>query len=124
MKHELTNEEKVENGFERIDANTEWIDTDLAMGGMIGITESEPEGRQYGGLSHIELARLQFAAEHPDLADPIIATLPKRHFTLKGEAALTKRLREELRREHAQRAEQHHRVILPGGQLSLKTWTG
>jgi len=101
--------------------NERWIDQDLAMGGMAGIIEEDTEDKKdWVPLSRTELARLQWQIEHPDLADPVIGTLPVRKFSVEGEAKLRKAMREEQR---AKRNQEMRRVVEQGnGQLSIAIW--
>jgi len=107
------------------DANTRWIDTDLALGGQVGITGAgEDTGEDgWGPLPPEELARLQWQAEHPDLADPLIALLPPRNFSLKGEALFKKRLRLEMRKRE-EKARAQAAPVTFREQQPLTRWTG
>ena len=64
-----------------------------------------------------EIERLTKLAEHPELADPLIATLPERQFDIKVEEALREQTRTELRQIHAE-----ERQTAIGGQISLVVW--
>ncbi|MCA9441393.1 MAG: hypothetical protein KC964_11335 [Candidatus Omnitrophica bacterium] len=71
-------------------------------------------------LSLDELDRLAFAAEHPDLVDPLIKSLPERRLNYKTEARLRKQMKEELGRAHQRCAQLI--VLTQRGQIQLTPW--
>ena len=71
-------------------------------------------------LDHEEIARLAHLAEHPELADPLIALLPPRKFSLKAEAAMRK---ERMKKYQFEQFMSNLRVG-QSGQVTLHVWAG
>ena len=60
-----------------------WIDTDITTEGILNDDEvAEDENGWAIHLTGEELGRLQWQAENPDLADPLIGTLPRKRASL------------------------------------------